>query len=166
MSVWFITGASRGLGLEITRQALARGDQVVATARRPGVFLVALLVGRGLPGLLYRPLLASGRQVLTAGLLQATSLSISIVGGSIGVDLRLIRPENYVALVAAELSPSPHHCSPSTQTNNAPLQRRRNGRHAPDPQRCRSVRRWHQRPCCEGAGHVRRLRGIGGRDAK
>jgi NAD(P)-dependent dehydrogenase (short-subunit alcohol dehydrogenase family) len=35
MSVWFITGASRGFGLEITRQALARGDQVVATARRP-----------------------------------------------------------------------------------------------------------------------------------
>jgi NAD(P)-dependent dehydrogenase (short-subunit alcohol dehydrogenase family) len=35
MSVWFITGASRGFGLEITRAALGRGDQVVATARRP-----------------------------------------------------------------------------------------------------------------------------------
>ncbi|HWY68668.1 MAG TPA: SDR family NAD(P)-dependent oxidoreductase [Terriglobales bacterium] len=31
--VWFITGASRGLGLEITRAALKRGDSVVATAR-------------------------------------------------------------------------------------------------------------------------------------
>ncbi|GAB2728752.1 SDR family NAD(P)-dependent oxidoreductase [Kitasatospora kifunensis] len=31
--VWFITGASRGLGLEIARAALAAGDQVVATAR-------------------------------------------------------------------------------------------------------------------------------------
>jgi hypothetical protein len=41
--------------------------------------------------------------VLTAGLLQATSLSIPIVGGSIGVDLGLIRPENNVALVAAGL---------------------------------------------------------------
>jgi len=33
--VWFITGASRGFGLEIVRQALARGDAVVATARDP-----------------------------------------------------------------------------------------------------------------------------------
>ncbi|WIX83413.1 oxidoreductase [Amycolatopsis carbonis] len=33
MSVWFVTGASRGFGLEIARAALERGDQVVATAR-------------------------------------------------------------------------------------------------------------------------------------
>jgi NAD(P)-dependent dehydrogenase (short-subunit alcohol dehydrogenase family) len=33
--VWFITGASRGFGIGITRQALGRGDQVVATARHP-----------------------------------------------------------------------------------------------------------------------------------
>ena len=33
MHTWFITGASRGLGHAITRAALARGDQVVATAR-------------------------------------------------------------------------------------------------------------------------------------
>ncbi|MFI9542820.1 oxidoreductase [Streptomyces sp. NPDC052016] len=35
MTVWFITGASRGFGREIARQALERGDKVVATARRP-----------------------------------------------------------------------------------------------------------------------------------
>ena len=35
MTVWFITGASRGFGIEIVRQALSRGDQVIATARRP-----------------------------------------------------------------------------------------------------------------------------------
>jgi len=34
--VWFVTGASRGFGLEIARQALARGDAVVATARDAG----------------------------------------------------------------------------------------------------------------------------------
>jgi hypothetical protein len=33
--VWFITGASRGFGLETARDALARGDSVVATARKP-----------------------------------------------------------------------------------------------------------------------------------
>ncbi|MBJ6982073.1 MULTISPECIES: SDR family oxidoreductase [unclassified Luteimonas] len=31
-----ITGANRGLGLELTRQLLARGDRVVATCRQPG----------------------------------------------------------------------------------------------------------------------------------
>lgn len=31
--VWFITGASRGFGLQVTRDALQRGDLVVATAR-------------------------------------------------------------------------------------------------------------------------------------
>jgi NAD(P)-dependent dehydrogenase (short-subunit alcohol dehydrogenase family) len=42
MSVWFITGASRGFGTEITRQALGRGDQVVATARHPGAIRQAV----------------------------------------------------------------------------------------------------------------------------
>ncbi|MER6186080.1 oxidoreductase [Streptomyces sp. NPDC001652] len=33
MSVWFVTGSSRGLGAEIVRAALKEGHQVVATAR-------------------------------------------------------------------------------------------------------------------------------------
>ena len=33
--IWFVTGASRGFGLEICRAALAAGYSVVATARRP-----------------------------------------------------------------------------------------------------------------------------------
>lgn len=33
--VWFITGASTGFGRELAEQALAQGDHVVATARRP-----------------------------------------------------------------------------------------------------------------------------------
>ncbi|REC96429.1 SDR family oxidoreductase [Kushneria indalinina] len=32
---WFITGASSGLGLSMTRQLLARGDRVAATLRKP-----------------------------------------------------------------------------------------------------------------------------------
>jgi NAD(P)-dependent dehydrogenase (short-subunit alcohol dehydrogenase family) len=35
MRVWFITGASRGFGALIAKEALARGDAVVATARDP-----------------------------------------------------------------------------------------------------------------------------------
>jgi NAD(P)-dependent dehydrogenase (short-subunit alcohol dehydrogenase family) len=42
MTVWFITGASRGFGLEITREALGRGDSVVATARDPQAVLDAI----------------------------------------------------------------------------------------------------------------------------
>jgi len=40
--VWFVTGTSSGFGLEIARQALGRGDAVVATARRPHAALAAL----------------------------------------------------------------------------------------------------------------------------
>jgi Kef-type K+ transport system membrane component KefB len=73
-----------------------------ALARVP-LFLAALLVVRGVPALLYRPFAEHGSQLLAGGLLQATSLSIPVVAGQIGVDLGLIRPTNYVALVAAGL---------------------------------------------------------------
>jgi NAD(P)-dependent dehydrogenase (short-subunit alcohol dehydrogenase family) len=42
MSVWFITGASRGFGLQIARDALARGHRVVATARNTAAVYDAL----------------------------------------------------------------------------------------------------------------------------
>lgn len=42
MTVWFITGASRGLGLHLARQAAERGDSVVATARHPDIATAAL----------------------------------------------------------------------------------------------------------------------------
>ncbi|MBD2082625.1 oxidoreductase [Leptolyngbya sp. FACHB-17] len=41
--VWFITGVSRGFGLEVTRAALAAGDQVVATVRSQPAQLAASL---------------------------------------------------------------------------------------------------------------------------
>jgi NAD(P)-dependent dehydrogenase (short-subunit alcohol dehydrogenase family) len=40
--VWFITGASRGFGLETARDALQRGDSVVATARKAHSITAAL----------------------------------------------------------------------------------------------------------------------------
>ena len=33
--VWFITGAARGIGLSLARQALAQGNAVAATSRAP-----------------------------------------------------------------------------------------------------------------------------------
>ncbi len=35
MSTWLVTGANRGIGLEMCRQLAARGDDVIATARQP-----------------------------------------------------------------------------------------------------------------------------------
>jgi NAD(P)-dependent dehydrogenase (short-subunit alcohol dehydrogenase family) len=46
--VWFITGASRGLGLEITKSVLASGDQVVATVRSKPEQLVSELTNNNL----------------------------------------------------------------------------------------------------------------------
>lgn len=72
-----------------------------AIARVP-IFLGALLVARGLPALVYRPL-TTRAQTAAAALLQATSLSFLVVAGQIGVQLDLIRPATYAALVAAGL---------------------------------------------------------------
>jgi NAD(P)-dependent dehydrogenase (short-subunit alcohol dehydrogenase family) len=45
MSVWFITGAARGLGLELAASAVTYGDQVIATARDPQAIAKALPEG-------------------------------------------------------------------------------------------------------------------------
>jgi Kef-type K+ transport system membrane component KefB len=73
------------------------------TAAKVPIVLVGLLVTRAVPALLYAPLAEHRGQVLAAGLLQATSLSIPVVAGAIGVQLGVIRPDTYVALVAAGL---------------------------------------------------------------
>lgn len=47
METLMVTGASRGIGLEIARQALARGDRVIATTRRPSAEVDALAAEHG-----------------------------------------------------------------------------------------------------------------------
>jgi len=89
---------STGIKLDVT----SLFHSTSALSRVP-LFLGAMLVARALPALLYRPLAERGSQLVAGGLLQATSLSIPVVAGQIGVDLGLIRPTNYVALVAAGL---------------------------------------------------------------
>jgi Kef-type K+ transport system membrane component KefB len=70
-------------------------------ARVP-IFLAALLVARRLPALVYKPIITRS-QTVAAALLQATSLSFLVVAGQIGVQLDLLRPAVYAALVAAGL---------------------------------------------------------------
>ena len=48
-----VTGANRGLGLEFTRQLLARGERVVATCRQPGKATALNLLAGEHPGRLH-----------------------------------------------------------------------------------------------------------------
>src|SRR5947209_4433858 len=73
-----------------------------STILRVPVFLVALLLVRGVPALLYRPLVGSRRSVV-AGLLQATSLSFIVAASQIGLELGLITKATGAALIAAGL---------------------------------------------------------------
>ncbi len=73
-----------------------------ATLLRVPIFLLALLLVRGLPAVLYRPLVGRQRSLI-AGLLQATSLSFIVAASQIGLDLHLITKANGAALVAAGL---------------------------------------------------------------
>jgi Kef-type K+ transport system membrane component KefB len=73
-----------------------------STILRVPIFLVALLLVRGVPALLYRPLVGSRRSVV-AGLLQATSLSFIVAASQIGLELGLITKATGAALIAAGL---------------------------------------------------------------
>ncbi len=74
-----------------------------STILRVPVFLLALLLVRGVPALLYRPLVGSHRRVVVAGLLQATSLSFIVAASQIGMELGLITKATGAALIAAGL---------------------------------------------------------------
>src|SRR5262249_35856529 len=89
---------STGMKLDV-RSLFEHGS----TLARVPVFLAALLVVRGLPALVYRPFADRRGQMMGAGLLQATSLSIPVVAGQIGLSLGPISTQSYVALVAAGL---------------------------------------------------------------
>jgi Kef-type K+ transport system membrane component KefB len=73
-----------------------------STAARVPLFLVALLIVRGLPALLYRGMLG-GRDTLVAGLLQATSLPFIVAASMIGMELDLLDEATGAGLIAAGL---------------------------------------------------------------
>jgi Kef-type K+ transport system membrane component KefB len=73
-----------------------------ATLAMVPLFLAALLLVRGLPAVFYRGLLGR-RELLVAGLFQATSLPFLVTTVAIGAELGLIGPGEGAALVGAGL---------------------------------------------------------------
>jgi Kef-type K+ transport system membrane component KefB len=73
-----------------------------STVARVPLFLAILLAVRGLPALLYRPLVTR-EEVVASALLQATSVGLFVVASQIGQDMGLISAANAAALIAAGL---------------------------------------------------------------
>ncbi len=86
-------------GLTFNAQALLAGGPALA---RVPLFLVALLLVRGLPAMLYHRLIGL-RRAAAAGLLQATSLPFIVVATQVGMELRMLSASTGTALVAAGL---------------------------------------------------------------
>jgi len=86
-------------GIQLDVQALFAGGAAFALVP---VFLLALLLARGLPALLYRPMVGD-RGSLAAGLLQATSLPFIVAATGIGMELGILSPATGAAMVVAGL---------------------------------------------------------------
>jgi Kef-type K+ transport system membrane component KefB len=76
--------------------------QSASTLLHVPIFLAALLAVRGLPALLYRPVIPRER-VPVAVLMQATSLPFIVAATQVGLALAVVTPANAAALVAAGL---------------------------------------------------------------
>jgi Kef-type K+ transport system membrane component KefB len=87
-------------GIQLDVGALLAGGGA-ALAPVP-IFLLALLLARGLPAILYRPQVDT-RGVLAAALLQATSLPFIVATTGIGTSLGILSPATGAALVVAGL---------------------------------------------------------------
>lgn len=66
------------------------------------IFVAALLVARGIPALLYRPVIGA-RRTVAAALMQATSLPFIVAATAIGIELGLVDAAESAALVGAGL---------------------------------------------------------------
>lgn len=90
--VFFVTS-----GVQFNAKALLASPSSLAAVP---LFLVALLLIRGIPALMYRSILGMRRSI-AAGFLQATSLSFIVAGARIGVTLGRLTEVTAAALIAA-----------------------------------------------------------------
>jgi len=86
-------------GMQLDVRALLGGGAALALVP---VFLLALLLARGLPAALYGPMVGN-RSSLAAALLQATSLPFIVAATGIGMDLGILSPADGAAMVVAGL---------------------------------------------------------------
>jgi Kef-type K+ transport system membrane component KefB len=86
-------------GLQFDLRALVASG---ATLLHLPIFLLALLIVRGVPAVLYRSTIGT-RRAVAAGLLQATSLPFIVAATMIGLQLGLITAANEAALIGAGL---------------------------------------------------------------
>ena len=86
-------------GMQLDFRALLSGGAALALVP---VFLLALLLARGLPAALYRPMVGE-RGSLAAALLQATSLPFIVAATGIGMELGILSPAIGAAMVVAGL---------------------------------------------------------------
>jgi len=73
-----------------------------STVARVPLFLLAIYLARGLPGLLYVGLLGRSRSLI-AGVLQSTSLTFIVAATQIGLGLGVVSRASAAGLVAAGL---------------------------------------------------------------
>ena len=85
-------------GIRFELSALASASVLIQVP----VFLLALVLVRGVPAVLYRKV-ASGKQMVAAGLLQATSLPFIVAAAQIGMSLGTLSRETGAAMIAAGL---------------------------------------------------------------
>ena len=90
--IFFVTS-----GLEFHLGALFASSSGVA---RVPLFLLAIIIARAVPALVYVRLLGRSR-ALIAGILQATSLTFIVAATQIGVQIGVITPTSQAALIAA-----------------------------------------------------------------
>ena len=86
-------------GMQLDLGALLSGGAALALVP---VFLLALLLARGLPAALYRPMVGD-RHSVAAGLLQATSLPFIVAATGIGMELGILSPAIAATMVVAGL---------------------------------------------------------------
>jgi Kef-type K+ transport system membrane component KefB len=92
--IFFVTS-----GLTFNLNALFASNSTIV---RVPLFLLAILLARGLPALVYVRTLGPSRSLI-AGILQATSLPFIVAATQIGLHLGIVSPASAAGLVAAGL---------------------------------------------------------------